>query len=340
MTTPGAEPSTQSKGRPASASPGQRVLLADIGATNCRLLLEGGGPPEGDRLASYATADYASPAEAIAAFLAEAGGPAPSVAALAVAGPVGRGPVRLTNTAWTIDRDGLERALELRRLIVVNDLAAQARAVIDLGPDALVPIGKPSGEPRPGSIAVVGPGTGLGVARADRGPPPAATATEGGHVGFAPSDDVELALLASWRGALGRVVNEQVVSGPGLARLHQGLGALKGVAVAPLEGAEITARALGDGDALCLEAIRRFAAILGTVCADIVLAQGATSLVLVGGIATALAPILREGEFRARFERGGPGGDHLSAVPSHLATTANLGLMGARACLQDALAGG
>jgi glucokinase len=322
------------RGMKAGAS-NPRALLADIGGTNCRLRLEGGD--EAARQKTYSTADFASAVDAVMAFLAEGGGARPTLAAMAVAGPVVRGPVALTNTSWVIDRDALVTALGLDRLIVVNDMAAQARAVLDLGPEALAALGGPAEPSRAGAVSVVGPGTGLGVARAVRGAPPQVAATEGGHVGFAPEDDVELALLAVWRKTLGRVTNEHLASGPGLVRIHSGLGALEGVEVEPLEGPEITTRALAGADALCLEAVRRFAKILGGACGDTVLAQGAGGLVLVGGVANALAPILREGGFRARFAQRGPGGNFLAATPSHLAAAPDLGLAGARAFLTDVL---
>ncbi len=311
------------------------VLLADIGGTNCRLLLESGDAAAGRIAKVYSTDDFPSPEEAIQSFLSSTNAPQPKRAALAVAGIVADGRAKLTNTSWQFDSEKLEQALGLDQVLLANDLAAQARAVLDLGDGDRTRIGKPSSPPMPGSIAVVGPGTGLGVANAA----PAwrhVTATEGGHVGFAPHDDLEMQLLSLWRQHLGRVTNEHVISGPGLVRLYRAMGALADQHVDAIQGPEIVRRAKEKEDELCVDVIDRFAKIFGSVCGDITLAQGATSVVLIGGIANSLVNVLKRGGFRARFEQRGPGLDMLRDYPTHVATPKDLGLMGARLLLEDA----
>jgi len=316
------------------------ILLADIGATNCRLALThgatGGATDEAAHSAVYATCDYPSPGDAIAAFLDSWQGPAPTRAALAVAAPVIGDHAQLTNQSWSFDRADLQRQFGLERVILVNDLAAQARAVLASPIGDLIDVGPSLALDAPGSIAIVGPGTGLGVARLDPTSKTPVTSTEGGHVGFAPNDDVEMELLRLWRPQLGRVTNEHIVSGPGLARLYRALGVLRDQHVEPIEGPEIMERALSNQDELCVEAADRFTKVFGAVCGDIVLAQGATSAVLVGSIANALEPILQRGGFRARFEQRGPGDGVLQTTPTRLAAAPDLGLIGARALLDDA----
>lgn len=319
----------------AAVRPGM-ILLADIGGTNCRLALQCDSSTVMMERAVYSTDDYPSPSDAIAAFLKENGSPTLTSAALAIAAPVTDDVIELTNQSWSFDRAKLRRALGLERLVVVNDLAAQARAVLTLPPSDLMRIGQAEPTSASGTIAVLGPGTGLGVGRLDRGATTPVTSTEGGHVGFAPNDDVEVELLRLWRPHLGRVTNEHILSGPGLVRLYRALGALQDLHVEPIQGPEIMRRALANEDALCVEAVERFAKVLGSVSGDVVLAQGAVSCVLVGSIANALAPVLHLGGFRARFEQRGPGGGILQSTPTLLATAPDLGLIGARALLDDA----
>jgi len=310
-------------------------LFADIGGTNCRLALARGAAGAMEHSAVYSIGDYPSPGDAIAAFLESCDAPPPARAALAIAAPVIGDHAKLTNQSWSFDRPELQRRFSFSRLIFINDLAAQARAVHALPSDELIAIGPAKSAERRGSVAIVGPGTGLGVARLDPASKTPVTSTEGGHVGFAPSDDVEVELLRMWQPHLGRVTNEHILSGPGLVRLYRALGSLGDQHVEPIDAPEIMECALNGQDALCVDAVERFAKVFGAVCGDIVLAQGATSAVLVGGIANALEPVLQRGGFRARFEQRGPSGGVLQLTPTHLAVAPDLGLIGARALLDD-----
>lgn len=318
---------------------GSLALVGDVGGTNCRLALLSVDSEVRARW-RCGTDDFPGPLEAIQAFLATQSDLLRRhplrLGAVAIAAPTGVESVQLTNSPWRFDRPHLERELGLRAFLLVNDLAAQARAVMDAPSSCFEGIGGPTPVTLSGAVAVVGPGTGLGVARVDMTHRSVA-ATEGGHVGFAPNDDVELELLRFWRPHLGRVTNEHVISGPGLVRVYRALGALNDRHVEAIEGPEIMRRAVGREDAACVEAVERFAKIFGAVCADIVLAQGAQNLALVGGIPEAMLPILRQGGFRARFEQRGPGGAFLASTPSVFVAMADLGLRGALACLQDAV---
>lgn len=308
------------------------VLVGDIGGTNCRLALcrEEGGEIRFVRRASYLTADHPSPDEAISHFL---GGVtnAPRCAALAVAGPVRGDEIALTNSHWRFSVEALQRTFSFTSLVALNDLEAQAEGFSHLGRAELASFG--GGDILEcASVGVVGVGTGLGIARIDRGVRSGArrvTATEGGHAGFAPHDDTEMCILEILRAQSGRVINEHIVSGPGLVRLHGALAALRGDSVEPLDGVEITRRGVAGLDPACAETIRRFALILASVCADIVLVQGVCGVALVGDIANALAPVLGEAPFRARFEEHGPGEGFLASTPVVVATARDLGLLGA-----------
>jgi glucokinase len=78
--------------------------------------------------------------------------------ALAVADPVSRDKVALTDLGWLFSTRDLHRSLGLGSLKVVNDFAATAMA-----PDTDVfPVG-PRTREAAGPIGIIGPGTGLGV---------------------------------------------------------------------------------------------------------------------------------------------------------------------------------
>ncbi|MDA1132992.1 MAG: glucokinase, partial [Proteobacteria bacterium] len=140
------------------------VLLGDLGGTNVRFALaRPGGDPECQ--ATLRVADHADMAAAIRAYLAMQPEPSARTAALAVAAAVNGDEVRMTNNPWRFSRRRLMADAGLKALRVVNDFEAVALALPHLGPDDCVRIG--GGEAVAGAPkAVLGPGTGLGVALA------------------------------------------------------------------------------------------------------------------------------------------------------------------------------
>lgn len=297
-----------------------RALLADIGGTNARLALlydNGRLVP----LPTRAVADYDGPGSAIAAALAEAGASPPSLAVLAVAGPVHRRPVRLTNAAWCFDRAQLIDETGIGTVQLVNDFAAQAWALPALGPDDTVALGQAgdglAGAPR----LVLGPGTGLGVATfvpGSEGANERVLAGEGGHAGLAAEDARDAALLARLRSRFGRVSAERVLSGPGLAALAQAVAAEDALTAPPEEPAALVDAARA-GDGAAQETLARFLGFLGSYAGDLALVVGAWGGVyLAGGIPPRLRPELESGGFRARFEAKGRFREALRAVPTRL----------------------
>ena len=138
------------------------ALLSDIGATNARFALLA----EGQRLdtTTYAVADYASPVEAAREFLAgPAAGHKPQIAVLAAAGPVVNGRVTMTNAAWTVDAERIRQGLGLQAVHVINDFEAQGWALPGYRPADLVEIGHVT-PPDEGTMVVMGPGSGFGLA--------------------------------------------------------------------------------------------------------------------------------------------------------------------------------
>ena len=314
------------------------VLVADIGGTNCRLALckREGGVVSILRRAAYLTGERPSVADAIGEFL----GPdlRPAYAAVAVAGPVEGDTIALTNSYWGFSISALEHAFGFTRLVAVNDLVAQAEAAIRLGGDDIASIG--GDVTACARLAVVGVGTGLGVASVSRGDDGSAkvTPTEAGHAGFAPFDALDLQIIEQWHAETGRVVDEHLVSGPGLVRLHNTLRVMRNQKVeADLDGREIVRRAFELEDGPCLETVHRFALALASVCADVALVQGAEAVLLVGDVANSLLPELKAAPFRARFEQHGPRRGFLADVPIGVAHAKDLGLIGAYIFLEHAL---
>lgn len=310
-----------------SPDPGPTTLVGDIGGTNARFALFGSGRPESRRV--YQCADFAEARLAIEAYLAEIRSPRPRHIALAVAGPVFEGSIAFTNNGWQIsERELLESGFERARL--VNDFAALAIAIDNVPLEELLWLGGPRESLPHATTVVLGPGTGFGVAALvrDRGTQAIAT-TEGGHVAFAPCDDEEMEVLRVLRRQFARVSVERILSGPGLASLHQALAVVDGRMQEPLEAAEINRRARA-GDESCLRTTKRFCAILGSVAGDYALAYGARGGVCIaGGVAEKMADLIIASEFRQRFEDKGRFTAYAQGIPTWLLNSTDAALIGA-----------
>jgi len=300
-------------------------LVADIGGTFIRLaIVENGvlGVPRVRR-----TAEYGGLEDAARDFLSRLpAGARPNRAVVAVAAPITGDAIRLTNTAWSFSRAAAKAALGLNELLVVNDFGATAMAIPHLGPADVVPVG-PVLAAGDGPVAILGPGTGLGMAsmaRAAQGW--LLLAGEGGHATMPASTREESSVIDRLRERFGHVSAERVLSGPGLENLHQALG---GGNAARLAATEITARAIAGSDPLCVRALGMFFGMLGTVAGNLALTVGATGGVYIaGGIVPRLRGAFLDSDFRARFEAKGRFSSYLAAIPTWLVVHEEPALLG------------
>jgi glucokinase len=177
---------------------------------------------------------------------------------------------------------------------------------------------------------VLGAGTGFGVAALARGPlGDVPLATEGGHAGFSPADEVEAEVWRRLHARYGRVSIERLLSGAGLYDLYRILCELeKGAPVCGDEKAVMQAAA--NGDPAAVRTLDRFCAILGGVAGDLALTYGARGGVFVsGGIAPRMADRLAAGGFRARFEDKGRLSPFVKDIPTALVLHPYPALVGA-----------
>ncbi len=133
--------------------------------------------------------------------------------------------------------------LQLRRLIVLNDFTALAMAVRHLKGSDLDQVGGGKAQPN-APIAVIGPGTGLGVSGLiPSGEHWIPLQGEGGHVTLSVMNERELAVLQQLQQRFSHVSAERVISGPGLVTLYDALCGVEGVIPEVLTPPEITKRA-------------------------------------------------------------------------------------------------
>ncbi|MDB5477419.1 MAG: glk [Phenylobacterium sp.] len=306
-------------------------LVGDVGGTNARFaLVDGEGRVR--HLHIYPARDYGSLAEIVADYLKRTvGGRRPPRAVIAVAGPVLDGEITFTNLDWTVSEGDILAAFEFEAVKLLNDFAAQALACPRLERENLRVIGPPLRGGGPDCpLVVLGAGTGFGVAGLARGPlGDLAIATEGGHAGFAPTDEVEVEVWRRMHAKHGRVSIERLLSGSGLFELYGILCEIgQSAGTCGDEMAVMEAAAAGDRQAAL--ALDRFCAILGSVAGDLALSFGARGGVFVsGGIAPRMAERLAAGPFRERFEAKGRLREFVAEIPTALVLHPYPALLGA-----------
>jgi glucokinase len=329
---------------PQPAAPGvaRPWLLADIGGTNARFGWLADGAADVGHVHTLPTAEHAGPAEAARAYLAQlaqtlgAAYRAPRGGAFAVATAVGSDRIAFTNNGWNFSRSETQGQLGLDQLLLLNDFEALALSLPRLAPGQQRAIGHTPGAPR-GTLAVIGPGTGLGVAGlVPTGHGWVAVPGEGGHASLSPADDFESALLAAVRREFAHVSAERLLSGIGLPVLHRAVAEVLGAPAAALAAEDIVERGLGGQDEVCARALDSFCALLGSFAGNVALVLGARGGVFIGGgIVPRLGERFFESRFRERFEAKGRFQSYLRAIPTALITDTLAALGGAAMALEQ-----
>jgi len=311
---------------------GKPFLAADIGGTHARMALvrvRADGHIELLDQHKYLCADFPGPAPIVAEFLSTRA--SVDDAAIGCAGLRQGQTVISINLPWPIELEQI-RALGIARVAAVNDFLAVAHATQCMGAGDGVPLTPAADSPEPGTVLVVGPGTGFGAAlRVPTNHGWLVLPSEAGQVSLAPGNARERALLAQLQGPAGYVRAEHVVCGPGLCTTYHALCALDGVPPRCQTPADIaTAAAVGE-DRQATEAAAIFCAQFGSVLADTVMVTAATRVYVAGGIITKFLPLLKRSDFLARFLDKGVMREVLERVPVRLIDHPHKGVIGAAA---------
>jgi glucokinase len=322
-------------------------LVADIGGTNARFGWLDAGSAVVEYVDTLPAAGHAGPAQAAAAYLQQLASRlgsrwcAPRAGAFAVATALGGDRVEFTNSHWAFSRSATQHELGLDELLLLNDFEALALSLPRLQPGQVRPIGSALWQTptaASGALAVIGPGTGLGVA----GIVPSrhgwvAVPGEGGHASLAADDDFEAALLAAVHRYYAHVSAERLLSGIGLPVLHTAVADVLGQPADPLGTEAIVERGLARQDAVSSRTIDSFCALLGGFAGNVALTLGARGGVYIGG---GIVPRLGErffvSRFRERFEAKGRFQGYLQAIPTALVTDTLAALTGAALALEQA----
>lgn len=274
------------------------LLAGDIGGTKTLLALY---RQEGDALVQqrcerFVSADWDDFATLVNHFLSsgEPGEIRPAHACFAVAGPVRNGRVKLTNLPWLLEEADLAHRCRLEQLALVNDFAVLIYGLPHLQEHQQVLLrAAPGGRDPSAPVAILGAGTGLGVAL---GVPTAmglqALASEASHAEFAPRSEAEWQLKQWLQADLGleRLSIERVVSGTGLGDVMRWMLATTpgaaGHALTGVDSSELpaaTASAAVAGDPLARRALDLWVGSYGSVAGDLALQSLCLGGLWVGG---------------------------------------------------------
>jgi glucokinase len=313
------------------------LVAVDIGGTHARFALaaitDDGAITLGEPVTLH-TKDHGSFQLAWQAFRDLNGGTLPDAVAMSVAGPVGGDVIKFTNNPWILRPARIHEMLGPSRQTIVNDFAAVAHAVARADADQFEHLAGPADAPLPatGTLSVVGPGTGLGVAYLNRdGATYHVQATEGGHIDYAPLDLIEDAILARLRRRHNRVSVERVVSGPAIVDIYQTLATMEGKPTLEMSDVDIWTKGTTGEDALAAAAVDRFCLALGAAAGDYALAHGAGGVVIAGGLGYRIRETILKSGFAERFTAKGRFSGMMAKIPVKLITHPQPGLFGATA---------
>lgn len=315
-----------------------RLVAVDIGGTHARFVIAtigDDGTITLDEPVTLKTEDHASFQTAWEDFGRIQGGDLPKAVSIAVAGPVGGDVIRFTNNPWIIRPALVKEKLKVDAYTIVNDFGAVGHAVARAPETDFLHLTGPD-EPlaAEGTISIMGPGTGLGVAHVwrDGAGGYRVQATEGGHIDFAPHDMIEDAILARLRRRHNRVSVERIVSGPAIVDIYATLARMENRATMEEDDRTIWQSGMDGSDSLAAAAVDRFCLALGSVAGDIALAQGGFGgVVIAGGLGYRIRDTLAQSGFAERFRAKGRFEKLMSSIPVKIITHPQPGLFGAAA---------
>lgn len=316
------------------------VLAGDVGGTKTAVALfeDAASGLRVLREATFPSTEFKSLEAVVCRFLEGTSSAGIAAACFGVAGPVVDGRCVTTNLPWELDEQHLALAIGAPRVRLLNDLEATGYGVLALGPHELEPL--QTGKARKGNMGVIAAGTGLGEAIIVwDGARHHVVASEGGHVDFAPRNDLEIEFLRFLRNEFGHVSYERILSGPGLHNIYRFLRDSGGAAEPQwlrdrLEredpGAVVSEVGLAGEHPLCARALEVFVSLYGAEAGNLALKVLAVGGVFVGGgIAPKIRATLAAGSFVAAFRDKGRYRDLLASIPVHLVLNPRTALLGA-----------
>ena len=305
------------------------IIGADIGGTNARFVYA-----DADRLdkpifsASYRCAEFTSFAAVFSQFVDDSQAKKTGIEALALAFPglVDGNTARLTNLPWVVDKADLQEKFGLKQVRFLNDFEAAAYGISRLKIGDMLCLNQ--GERQEDATkAIVGAGTGLGLSwLSGVSNQIKAHATEGGHIDFAPTDEMQLELLKFMLERYEHVSYERVLSGPGLINLYEFCAAERDEHINPAW----ISTAAEKGEKKAQQAMQLFVRIYGGYVGNIALIfKPAGGIYIAGGIASKIIQWMQSDDFLHAYLNKGRMQSLVNQFSVYLVTNERIGLMGA-----------
>jgi len=264
----------------------------------------------------------------------------PKKAAFAFAGPKFNDAIQMTNVDWLISEAELKSKFAFENAVVLNDFVAMANGATVIPDDGFQTLidGKVNYNK---SVAVLGPGTGLGIScivpSSVPGRMPTILAAEGGHSGFAPQNELEREILEYTARSHKFVAAETLICGPGMMRLYEAMCQIHDEPMLFKKPDEIVAAAEASTKSIARKTVLTFCDILGGFAGNAALTMGAAGGVVVGGgVSRHIAPFIAESDFEGHFKNKGTGAWYVKDIPVRLIMAHFVALYGAAAMVLPA----
>lgn len=328
------------------------LFVADIGGTKSDLALfnanDLSAPIHRQR---FLNSQYSGVEELVTQFMATMG-VTPAVACFAIAGIVSGNKAQMTNLPWEVSGEQITASFGLNKVLIINDLTAVASSLryLDIhNPSEVFSILR--GVPGNGTVSgVLAPGTGLGEGFAvEFSGKTFVIGSEGGHTGFAPVDDEQMALLSWMQNVIQPVSYESLIAGPGIARLYDfcrvyhNMGESQDVIDDMADKADRTPAIIRgitreNQCPLCQKVIELYLNILGSEAGNLALKLYAKGgIYLGGGILPRLVDHVSFDGFRENFLNKGPMSQLMAEIPVMLLLNKDVALTGAAGYLVEFL---
>ncbi|RKX19442.1 MAG: hypothetical protein DRP35_07710 [Candidatus Zixiibacteriota bacterium] len=257
-------------------------------------------------------------------------------ACFGIAGPVINNEVQTTNLPWQIKAAELEDEFSIGQVKLFNDLVATAHGLFELKPNKIISLNE-GVDSKDGHIGLIASGDGLGqslIYRDENNYYP--YASEGGHVDFAPGNQIESDIWEYLYAENGQVEVEDILSFQGIENIFEFLLYSKKIKQ-PKWYSEVNEKpqkiieyALAGDDDLAIETIDIFSDCFASETSNLALKGMTLGGIYIGGlIAKQIMMAIDKKRFMKRFVKNGKMETLLKNIPVSLILDDKTALLGA-----------